>query len=101
MLVPCPTGGRTSSELAPELSALAVETNIFALCEIENGTQHTVNHRPRALPVRDYLLKQGRFRHLQEEQIRQIQKEEDDEWARLLAGNPRFEEGDSHSRTGA
>jgi pyruvate/2-oxoacid:ferredoxin oxidoreductase beta subunit len=85
MLVPCPTGWRTSSDLAPELSILAVETNVFPLYEIENGTKYTINHPPRGLPVQDYLLKQGRFKHLTEEQIHQIQKEVDEEWTRLKA----------------
>jgi pyruvate/2-oxoacid:ferredoxin oxidoreductase beta subunit len=85
MLVPCPTGWRTPSDIAPELSILAVETNVFPLYEIENGKKYTINHQPRRLPVREYLAKQGRFRHLEEEQIREIQAEVDDEWERLAA----------------
>jgi pyruvate/2-oxoacid:ferredoxin oxidoreductase beta subunit len=83
MLVPCPTGWRTSSDIAPELSILAVETKVFPLYEIENGTKYTMNHEPRCLPVQEYLRKQGRFKHLNEDQIRQIQKDVDDDWARL------------------
>lgn len=91
MLVPCPTGWRTASDLAPELSILAVETNVFPLYEIENGTKYTINHRPRRLPVREYLQLQGRFKHLTEEQIGEIQGEVDQEWDRLLSHNPVFE----------
>jgi len=83
MLVPCPTGWRTPSDMAPELSILAVETNVFPLYEIENGKKYTINHRPRRLPVQEYLSKQGRFKHLTEEQILDIQMEVDEEWARL------------------
>jgi pyruvate/2-oxoacid:ferredoxin oxidoreductase beta subunit len=83
MLTPCPTGWRTPSDIAPELAVLAVETNIFPLYEIENGKKYTINHQPRRLPVREYLSKQGRFKHLSEEQIRNIQREADDEWERL------------------
>jgi pyruvate/2-oxoacid:ferredoxin oxidoreductase beta subunit len=83
MLVPCPTGWRTSSDIAPELSILAVETNVFPLYEVENGTKYTINHQPRLLPIRRYLEKQGRFKHLTEEQINQLQMEVDEEWARL------------------
>jgi pyruvate/2-oxoacid:ferredoxin oxidoreductase beta subunit len=83
MLVPCPTGWKTPSDIAPELSILAVETNIFPLYEVENGRQYTVNHVPRRLPVQEYLSKQGRFKHLTEEQIRSIQAEADEEWDRL------------------
>jgi len=84
MVVPCPTGWRTPSDIAPELSILAVETNVFPLYEVENGKKYTINHLPRRLPVQEYLLKQGRFKHLNEEQIRDIQMEVDDEWERLV-----------------
>jgi pyruvate/2-oxoacid:ferredoxin oxidoreductase beta subunit len=82
-LVPCPTGWRAPSDLSPELSILAVEANIFPLYEVENGKRFTLNHEPRRLPVQEYLLKQGRFKHLKEEQIRQIQMDVDEEWERL------------------
>jgi pyruvate/2-oxoacid:ferredoxin oxidoreductase beta subunit len=84
LLTPCPTGWRTPSDLAPELAILAVETNIFPLYEIENGKKYTINHQPLRLPVQEYLSKQGRFRHLNEEQIRSIQMEADEEWDRLM-----------------
>jgi pyruvate/2-oxoacid:ferredoxin oxidoreductase beta subunit len=83
MVVPCPTGWKTPSDVAPELSILAVETNIFPLYEIENGRKYTLNHKPRFLPVEKYLEKQGRFKHLTEEQVRQIQADVDEDWTRL------------------
>jgi pyruvate ferredoxin oxidoreductase beta subunit/2-oxoisovalerate ferredoxin oxidoreductase beta subunit len=90
MLTPCPTGWRTSSDISPELSFLAVETNIFPLFEVEDGKRYTINHEPRRLPVQQYLLKQGRFRHLKEEQIRQIQLDVDEEWKKLKHMTTRF-----------
>jgi pyruvate/2-oxoacid:ferredoxin oxidoreductase beta subunit len=83
MLVPCPTGWKTPSDISPELSILAVETNIFPLYEVEDGKRYTINREPRRLPVQEYLLKQGRYRHLKEEQIRKIQMDVDEEWERL------------------
>src|SRR5512136_3086206 len=83
MLVPCPTGWRAASDLSPELSILAVETNVFPLYEVEDGRRYTINREPRRLPVQEYLLKQGRYRHLKEKQIRQIQRDVDDEWERI------------------
>jgi pyruvate/2-oxoacid:ferredoxin oxidoreductase beta subunit len=83
MLVPCPTGWKTASDLSPELSILAVETNIFPLYEVEDGTRYTLNREPRHIPVQEYLQKQGRYRHLKEEHIRQIQRDTDEEWERL------------------
>jgi pyruvate/2-oxoacid:ferredoxin oxidoreductase beta subunit len=65
------------------LSILAVETNVFPLYEVEDGKRYTINREPRRLPVQEYLLKQGRFRHLKEEQIRQIQMDVDEEWEKL------------------
>jgi len=90
ILVPCPTGWRTPSDLAPELSILAVETKVFPLYEVEDGRRYTLNHQPRGFPVREYLLKQGRFKHLNEEQIRQIQMDVDEEWERLKQRAGRF-----------
>ena len=83
MLVPCPTGWKTPSNLSPELSILAVETNVFPLYEVEDGKRYTINREPRRLPVQEYLMKQGRYRHLKEEQIRQIQMDVDEEWEKL------------------
>jgi pyruvate ferredoxin oxidoreductase beta subunit/2-oxoisovalerate ferredoxin oxidoreductase beta subunit len=83
MLVPCPTGWKTATDLSPELSILAVETNVFPLYEVEDGRRYTINHEPRGLPVQEYLKKQGRYRHLEEEQIRKIQADVDEEWEKL------------------
>ncbi len=83
MLVPCPTGWRTPTNISPELSILAVETKVFPLYEVENGVQWTINHEPRSLPVEEYLLKQGRYKHLTKEEIREIQQQAEEEWKRL------------------
>ncbi len=93
MLVPCPTGWRTPTDMSPELAILAVETNIFPLYEVGDGKRYTLNREPRRLPVQEYLLKQGRYRHLKAKQIRQIQRDVDDEWERLR-------ERSSHSTSG-
>jgi pyruvate/2-oxoacid:ferredoxin oxidoreductase beta subunit len=71
------------SDTSPETSILAVETNVFPLYEVEDGKRYTINHEPRCLPVQEYLMKQGRFRHLKEEQIKQVQRDVDEEWEKL------------------
>jgi pyruvate ferredoxin oxidoreductase beta subunit/2-oxoisovalerate ferredoxin oxidoreductase beta subunit len=83
LLTPCPTGWKTGSDISPEVSILAVETNIFPLYEVEDGVRWTINHEPRRLPVQEYLLRQGRFKHLKAEQINQIQVDVDEEWKKL------------------
>jgi pyruvate/2-oxoacid:ferredoxin oxidoreductase beta subunit len=50
---------------------------------VEDGRRYTLNHEPRRLPVQEYLQKQGRYRHLKEEQIKQIQADVDEEWEKL------------------
>ncbi len=69
----CPTGWRCATDLAVRLGRLAVETGIFPLYEVEDG-KYKLNYEPAKLrPVKDYLKLQGRFRHLSEELIKQIQ----------------------------
>jgi pyruvate/2-oxoacid:ferredoxin oxidoreductase beta subunit len=83
LLSPCPTGWRMPTDLSPEISILAVETNVFPLYEVEDGVRYVINHEPRRLPVQEYLSKQGRFRHLKQAEINHIQKDVDDEWKKL------------------
>ena len=69
----CPTGWRSAPDLSVRLGRLAVETGIFPLYEVENG-RYTLNLDPSPLrPVQDYLKLQGRFRHLSEGMVKQIQ----------------------------
>ena len=82
---PCPTGWRHATDLAIEISRLAVETGIFPLYEVENGRYRLSVDRPKLKPVEEYLKTQGRFRHLLEEEISRIQEHVDEEYARLKA----------------
>jgi pyruvate ferredoxin oxidoreductase beta subunit/2-oxoisovalerate ferredoxin oxidoreductase beta subunit len=82
-LTPCPTGWRMPFDLSPDVSVLAVETNIFPLYEVEGGIRYTINHEPRKLPVEEYLFLQGRYKHLKKEDIKRIQKDADYEWNKL------------------
>jgi pyruvate/2-oxoacid:ferredoxin oxidoreductase beta subunit len=84
ILSPCPTGWRFPERLTPNLGRLAVETRYFPLYEIHNGREYTISYYPKNLPVEQYLLAQGRFRHLTKEQLREIQKEVDNRWDALL-----------------
>ncbi len=79
----CPTGWRCPTDLTVKLGRLAVETGIFPLYEIENN-QYKLNFDfPQLRPVQDYLKLQGRFRHLSEEMIAEIQHRVDKEYAKL------------------
>ena len=84
-LTPCPTGWRMPEDLTVKSAMLAVETRLFPLYEIIDGTRYRITHDPKGLPVREYLKIQGRYRHLTDEAVKGIQREADEQWAGLLA----------------
>ena len=84
-LAPCPTGWRMPDELTAKAAMLAVETKLFPLYEIIDGTRYRITHDSKGLPVSEYLKIQGRFRHFTDEGIKSLQKEVDEEWRRLVA----------------
>ncbi|MFC2072245.1 pyruvate synthase subunit PorB [Chloroflexota bacterium] len=80
----CPTGWRSPPESAIEIGRLAVQTGIFPLYEIEDGKYRLSVSVPRLRPVQEYLQPQGRFRHLSEETIKEIQGGVDREYVKLM-----------------
>lgn len=85
---PCTTEWRFNSNKTVEISDLAVESLVFPLFEIKNGTELNITYRPKKIiPVRDYLAAQGRFKHLfkpeNEYIIEQFQKDVDYRWEYL------------------
>ena len=80
ILSPCPVGWQFQERLTPNIGRLAVETNYFPLYEIRNGQEYTITQHPKNLPVAEYLLAQGRFKHLTKKQLQAIQKETDRNW---------------------
>ncbi len=85
ILSPCLTGWGMADHLSVRSSRLAVETRYFNLYEVEGGTRYTLNHRSSGLPVQEFLHGQVRFRHLQPEDVQDIQTDVDRRWQRLLA----------------
>jgi len=79
----CPTGWRCAPDLTVRLGRLAVETGIFPLYEVENGTYRLNFDFPKLRPVTDYMKLQGRFRHLSEDVINEIQQRVNAEYAKL------------------
>ena len=80
----CPTGWRIPSEMSIKIARMAVQTNIFPLYEVENGVHYTINVKPREYLVREYFKLQGRFRHLSEADLDQIQAMVNEDWELLL-----------------
>jgi len=79
----CPTGWRSPVDLTIRMGRLAVETGIFPLYEVEDGKYKLSIDFPKLRPVTDYLKLQGRFRHLSEDVIDEIQQRTNKEYAKL------------------
>ena len=56
---------------------LAVETNVYPLYQVIEGTYVLGKSATKPLPVSKYLKTQGRFKHLGDEQVAVIQREVD------------------------
>jgi pyruvate ferredoxin oxidoreductase beta subunit len=79
----CPTGWRSAPELSIKLGRLAVETGIFPLYEVENGKYHLSMDFPQLKPIKEYIKLQGRFRHLTDSMIEEIEKRVHKEYEEL------------------
>ena len=85
ILTPCPPGWRADPDQTVRLARLAVEARVFPLYEVWGGRDYRITHRPRGVPVAEYLRGQGRFAHLGPDGVARIQAEVDANWQHLLA----------------
>ncbi|RLG86650.1 MAG: pyruvate synthase subunit beta [Thermoprotei archaeon] len=83
VLQPCTTGWRFDPRYGITIARLAVLTGMWILWEMEHGEFRVTVPVPKRKPVREYLKLQGRFRHLSEEQIEEIQRMVDEEVERI------------------
>ncbi len=81
----CPTGWRSASDLAIRTGRLAIQSGVFPLYEVEHGRYRLSMDFDRLLPVAEYFKGQGRFRHLSEKQVVDIQEHVIAEWHALRA----------------
>lgn len=80
---PCPTGWRMRPELAIESSKLAIQTRVFPLYEIIDG-KYVLNRKVnKPKPLVEYFKAQGRFRHLNEDDIAEIEKRVNREYEKI------------------
>ena len=78
---PCVPGWKHDSSLGVKLGRLAVDTGLWKLYEVENGKE-TINIQPKFIPVEEYFKLQGRFKHLTNEDIKEIQGLVNKAWGR-------------------
>ena len=79
----CPTGWRSTPENSIKLGRLAVETGVFPLYEIERGQYRLNVDFPKLRPMKEYTKLQGRFRHLNDEMLQEIEKRIHQEYEQL------------------
>lgn len=84
ILAPCPPGWKTQPEMTVRLAHLAVETKVFPLYEITNGTYYHLTYQSQGIPVEEYLKYQGRFGAMSAQEREMIQLEIDASWSRLM-----------------
>lgn len=84
----CTTEWRFPAQDTIAVSDLAVDSLVFPLYEIVDGTKLNITYRPKkVIPVREYLAAQGRFKHLfkpeNEHIIEEWQRRVDAQWEYL------------------
>ncbi len=79
LLSPCPPGWKIPSDQSIRLSRMAVNSKVFPLYEVENG-KYRITVEPKDIPVDEYIKSQGRFRGLNNEDIKDIQASVDENW---------------------
>jgi len=96
VFTPCPPGWGFPFGDTIKIGELAVATGLVVLYEIENGVfrltsaSESLARRGNLKPVREYLLKQDRFKNITEEQSNELQERVNTRWQRYLerAANP-------------
>lgn len=81
---PCPTGWRMKPELAIESARLAVQTRVFPLYEVIDGQYVMSRKVNKPKPITDYFKPQGRFRHLDETTVKEIQDRVNLEYEKIV-----------------
>jgi pyruvate/2-oxoacid:ferredoxin oxidoreductase beta subunit len=80
----CPPGWKISPAKSVEVARLATQTGVFPLYEYEDGA-FAMSKDIKNRPVEDYLMVQGRYKHLTKEMIAEIQRAVDAGYEALKA----------------
>lgn len=83
VIAPCPTGWGIATDETVAIAKEMVDCGLWYLAEYIDG-DFRLTHRPKAFTsVADYLKKQGRFRHLTEEDIQLVTASRDRKWQEI------------------
>ncbi len=83
VIQPCPTGWRFDPRYGIKIAKLATETAMWINWELENGEFRVTVPVPKRKHVKHYLRIQGRFKHLTDKEIEEIQRFIDKEVERI------------------
>ena len=87
VLAPCPTGWGIDTSETIEVAREVVDTGLWYLAEYYDGEYH-LNRRPEEFKdVGHYIMRQGRFKHLKDEDINEIIRLRDKTWDRIAGFN--------------
>lgn len=82
---PCPTGWSYDPKDTIKVGRAMVQSGLWPLFEVIDGKRFRITYKPKELkPVREVLKMQGRFRHVTEEEINEIQQQVTSLWERLV-----------------
>ena len=90
IFTPCPPGWGFSFSDTIKIGELAVKTGWVVLYEVEDGifrltsASESIARKGNLRPVREYLMEQGRFKGITEEQINELQDRVNALWKRCL-----------------
>lgn len=80
IIAPCPTGWGIKTEDCVEIAKEVVDCGLWYLAEFENG-EYKLNRKIKEFSdVATYIKKQGRFKHLSDEDIQLIEASRDKKW---------------------
>ena len=80
VIAPCPTGWGIKTENCIEVAKEVVDCGLWYLAEFENG-EFKLNKRPKEFTSIDsYIKRQGRFKHMTDEDIENVVKARDQKW---------------------
>lgn len=80
---PCLTGWGIKPELSIETCRMSVETNFFPLYEVIDGKFKISKEFKEPKPVKEYIKYMKKFKHLNEDEVDEIQMFVDKKWNRL------------------
>jgi pyruvate ferredoxin oxidoreductase beta subunit len=86
ILCPCPSGWGFDTKRTVEIGKLAVQSGIWTLYEIEDGTfkltgpSRGLIDQSKRKSIREYLKTQGRFSHLTEDKIETLREWVNNQW---------------------